>query len=315
MEMFLAAVVHVFVFPHSEYSPQAVEARTRALNRPKSLSKRRRTYYWQTQPLDGSGHDSSGRGRPKRLLGRSYWHPYYYGLRDDVSKTSSAGQDGTGVGVELVSYDDSNTVDSWEETPMVSVQHTQPQRSRANSRESIGDRTPEAVMPEFPSFDEEDRKEAANRMKRALSTVEDNDDEDGSEKGDVSQLGSPKRDEEYDEERGDDSGSYSGYDDEEDGDDYLQDEEAANTVNNKDSPKKPGLFRALLDSAIPVDLKDNTVGIVKGDFHVKPQTLLHHASTSDQYDLFNRNQQRPLYKKKQGSIDPKGKTVGIVKGD
>jgi hypothetical protein len=32
IEMFLAAIVHTFVFPHSDYTPQAVEARARALN-------------------------------------------------------------------------------------------------------------------------------------------------------------------------------------------------------------------------------------------------------------------------------------------
>jgi hypothetical protein len=50
---------------------------------------------------------------------------------------------------------------------------------------------------------------------------------------------------------------------------------------------KPGFVSALLDSAIPLDLRDNTVGIVKGDYRVERKTLLHHATTSDNYDLFS----------------------------
>ena len=51
--------------------------------------------------------------------------------------------------------------------------------------------------------------------------------------------------------------------------------------------KKTNFVRALLDSAVPTDVIDNSVGIVKGDFHVEKKTLLHHAATSDEYDLFS----------------------------
>lgn len=51
----------------------------------------------------------------------------------------------------------------------------------------------------------------------------------------------------------------------------------------------PGLFRAFMDSAIPRDLRDNTVNIMRGEYHVEKKTLLHHAATSDQYDLFARS--------------------------
>jgi hypothetical protein len=50
----------------------------------------------------------------------------------------------------------------------------------------------------------------------------------------------------------------------------------------------PGLFSAFMDSAIPRDLRDNTVNIMRGEYHVEKKTLLHHAATSDQYDLFAR---------------------------
>jgi hypothetical protein len=41
-----------------------------------------------------------------------------------------------------------------------------------------------------------------------------------------------------------------------------------------------------------------TVGMVKGDFHVEKKTLLHHAATSDDYDLFSKR--RRLAAKKVG---------------
>jgi len=50
---------------------------------------------------------------------------------------------------------------------------------------------------------------------------------------------------------------------------------------------RPGLFKAFMDSAIPRDLTNNTFGMMKGDFNVEKKTLLHHAATSDQYDLFS----------------------------
>eukprot|EP00549_Striatella_unipunctata_P022416 CAMPEP_0118698552 /NCGR_PEP_ID=MMETSP0800-20121206/15277_1 /TAXON_ID=210618 ORGANISM="Striatella unipunctata, Strain CCMP2910" /NCGR_SAMPLE_ID=MMETSP0800 /ASSEMBLY_ACC=CAM_ASM_000638 /LENGTH=571 /DNA_ID=CAMNT_0006598411 /DNA_START=313 /DNA_END=2028 /DNA_ORIENTATION=- len=51
--------------------------------------------------------------------------------------------------------------------------------------------------------------------------------------------------------------------------------------------QRQGFVRALLDSTIPLDVMDSTVGMVKGDFVVEKKTLLHHAATSDQYDLFS----------------------------
>jgi hypothetical protein len=66
------------------------------------------------------------------------------------------------------------------------------------------------------------------------------------------------------------------------GDDF--DDVAINGVN-KLAPKT-GFVSALLDSAIPRDLHENTVGFVKGDYVVERKSLLQHATTSDQYDLF-----------------------------
>jgi hypothetical protein len=48
IEMFVAAIVHTFVFPHNEYSPEAVEARARALNqRPNKYWNKRLGRKWK----------------------------------------------------------------------------------------------------------------------------------------------------------------------------------------------------------------------------------------------------------------------------
>jgi hypothetical protein len=82
----------------------------------------------------------------------------------------------------------------------------------------------------------------------------------------------------------------------------------APTTTNR---SKQGFVRALLDSAIPQDLRDNTVGIIKGDYVVEKKTLLHHAATSDSYDLFSRVLNKPrgigrptsIYAKSSQSVD------------
>jgi hypothetical protein len=121
-----------------------------------------------------------------------------------------------------------------------------------------------------------------------LEPVQDNDDED-----DDDEEGEDDDDmEDYDE---DDDGDYD--DDDDDGADYDGAQYAIRTTNsNNSNADRPGFVRALLDSAIPRDLRDNTVGIVKGDYTVERKTLLHHATTSDQYDLFTPNR-RPFHRK------------------
>jgi len=67
---------------------------------------------------------------------------------------------------------------------------------------------------------------------------------------------------------------------------------------------RPGLFKAFMDSAIPTDLRDNTFNMMKGDFNVEKKTLLHHAATSDQYDLFsNRRFARKSPKRRRAEED------------
>jgi len=50
--------------------------------------------------------------------------------------------------------------------------------------------------------------------------------------------------------------------------------------------KLKGFVKALIDSAVPRDVMENTVGIARGDFTVEKKTLLYHAAASDEYSLF-----------------------------
>lgn len=77
------------------------------------------------------------------------------------------------------------------------------------------------------------------------------------------------------------------------------DSEVNNTSDSRQrhavNPKheRQGFVRALLDSTLlPRDVIDESVGIFKGEFNVEKKTLLQHAATSDEYDLFSRSSKR-----------------------
>ncbi len=63
-----------------------------------------------------------------------------------------------------------------------------------------------------------------------------------------------------------------------------------------ETQERKGFVHALIDSTLPRDVMDNTIGIAKGDFTVEKKTLLYHAASSDQYSLFKRKW--PIAKKK-----------------
>lgn len=65
-------------------------------------------------------------------------------------------------------------------------------------------------------------------------------------------------------------------------------------VTNGENPRhiRQGFVRALLDSTLPSDVLDQSVSIFKGEFNVEKKTLLHHAATSDEYDLFSQSSKR-----------------------
>jgi hypothetical protein len=187
IEMFVFAVVHIYVFPHSEYAPPAVEARTRAI--------------------------MGNRGYRNKRLGRWLW-------KEDASKNS-------GDRVELVTLDGGTTTnDPLNSSAISSLLHTPPHRpthSRASSHDDS----------------------------LALSWMEEEHHEDAILHG-------------------------------------VVEEESVKSESNK-----TGFVRALIDSALPLDLGDQTVGVLRGDYHVERKTLLHHATSSDQYDIFSRPFRKP----------------------
>ena len=260
MEMFVAAVVHTFIFPHSEYAPQAVQARARALN--------------QTPMV---------KGWHKKRLGRSkYYHHHYYGNSNSVTSdgahnnnnlNSSDGSRSSLNDLEMVTLDSGSATETWDDLPRL-----------ASPDLLEDDREISSMHTSRPSWDQD---EECLLRPLELEPVQDNDDEDDDEE-------EGEDDDDYED---DDDGDYDEEDDE--GGEYDESQYAIRATNSNTSNSnvdRPGFVRALLDSAIPRDLRDNTVGIVKGDYNVERKTLLHHATTSDQYDLFTPNR-RPFHRK------------------
>lgn len=216
IEMFAAAVVHTFIFPHTEYSPQAVEARTRAINQTPMK--------WQ-----------------RKRLGRSkYANHYLYGPgRDNNSSLSD---------VEMVSL---SSMYSWDDNPS-------PVPGRKTSYDFAELRSND---PTFPRLADEEHRHDGDHLSPVMDLTEEDDNCDDEATGEGSTDG-----------------------DEEDQDEVENEEEETLSQNAR---PKTNFVRALWDTAIPREMVDHTVGLVKGDYHVEKKTLLQHATTSDQYDLFS----------------------------
>jgi len=57
-------------------------------------------------------------------------------------------------------------------------------------------------------------------------------------------------------------------------------------ISAEEQQHRTNFASALIDSFVPRDVMDSTVGIARGDFTVEKKTLLYHAAASDQYSLF-----------------------------
>ena len=219
IEMFAAAVVHTFIFPHTEYSPQAVEARTRAINQTPMK--------WQ-----------------RKRLGRSkYANHYLYGPGRDNSSLSD---------VEMVSL---SSAYSWEEG-------VSPPPARKNSNDFGPPSLEPAPFP--PILSEEMRPGRRELLSPVMDMTEEEDAYEDDDDGDEA-TGEASTDADEDEE-------------------FEDEDEETSSQNTR---PKTNFVRALWDTAIPREMVDHTVGLVKGDYHVEKKTLLQHATTSDQYDLFS----------------------------
>jgi len=83
-------------------------------------------------------------------------------------------------------------------------------------------------------------------------------------------------------------------------------EDGARQQPQPKSHKPKGVVHAFLDSTLPKDVIDQSVELVKGDFTVEKKTLLSHAATSDEYDLFSKSSER--------RIQRPGRLIGKVGG-
>ncbi|KAL7570191.1 hypothetical protein ACA910_020024 [Epithemia clementina (nom. ined.)] len=262
IEMFVIAIVHSFVFPHSEYTPQAVEARSRALNLAPMTKwhKRRlgRTKYSSQYLLFGSSRAS---------------------IMDDHSvNTQSLGTD---METELVSLNSESDISGWS--------------SGLNSQFSsqFTNDLPQQQYPLSPGKNSGSNmlvdEELGNRAEPTLGVAP-------AASGLDPRVDVTEQEEEEEEDDEDDE-----YEDEDEDDDYVDDSDAdavfgegeheeeltTTTTTASVSSNRPGFMHALLESAIPTDMVDSTVGIVKGEYNIERKTLLNHATASDQYDLFS----------------------------
>ena len=209
IEMFFFAIVHIFVFPHSEYSPEAVDARANALNqRPNKNWNKRLGRKW------------------KEYDNKSAW-----------SATTSSSRNSADIELYPLTGSQRNYIHDDHNQPYL----TEPKDSMGDDdlRFHPTDALNETESQHFPLLQE------------------------------------------HDEESSSESGSF-------EEDDEFSDNPNGMEENQTEQRKKKNFFSALLDSSIPQDLRDNTVGIIKGDYVVERKTLLHHAATSDSYDLLSR---------------------------
>ncbi len=337
VEMFVAAVVHAFVFPHSEYSQAAVDARLRAVDSANSTA---------FHSDERSGKRRLGR---QRIHGHNYytkfWKENY--LDDGGSKNSNTNVDPT-----TFSAEDGASIESQAESSRIG-NNTSFQASLDRFTKSV---TPNLLSsqdhPDFFHRNNTSTQKVSNTFSNkrrqdlnlsnpsrlaslpivATSVIEQpqqrssehnfyvqsqwpvhassagNDDCDitkmfrndetfhqnfgKNEDGSLQYLNNSEYEDPYiSEEYGSESNDFT------DSNDFEEDDSSASYPNQQrrapasgsdvNASSRPGFVRALLDSAIPRDLGQNTVAIVTGEYHVEKKTLLHHAATSDQYDLFS----------------------------
>lgn len=318
VEMFFAAIVHTLVFPHSEYSPQAVQARGRALNQ--SVTN---PGVWQQRKRLGRHHQfhtnqllSNYRNqKDERSIHSGSKSSYGGGDRSFFDLEMTTLSSGGGGHAGTLSWDEPATVDKDGNIIILPVSAN---RIRSMSNESHGSDLSPLGSPGHPSnYDWSTSPNLRQVVDDWSDDVESDDTPDtrsllladtlAQEQQKYSappSLVQPSLQDRHDTiDEGEDEDAYvdSPYDDEDDERDELggsgstysatggseDDKEESGNQSSAQPYKKHNFVRAFLDSAIPRDLRENTVGIVRGDYVVEKKTLLHHATTSDHYDLFS----------------------------
>ena len=298
IEMFFAAVVHIFAFPHDEYSPQAVEARDRALHHSpnyKPWNHHRQRHNNSTNNSAATATVKGGDAYYKRPSFHSWRHNTRYAqaavhaatkqryrrLNNDLEMTQfeqDKEEDGT-----FVSAAEKDTISL---APLFPQQQQQPQHHyseneecRNNSADDSADTGSSAINSGLDTDSDHHCRSfsasvAPSGPVDTLSGLSEHAREGGSCKSE-SMFG------EDDLDYAESSDRFS-----------LDHDQSSSTYDDMLPPvsvnsNKPGFVGALLESAIPRDLGANTVGIVKGEYGVEKKSLLQHATVSDQYDLFS----------------------------
>ena len=316
IEMFFAAIAHTLVFPHTEYSPQEVQARARALN--------------QSATNPSLGHQRKRMGRHSKFHTSNFLRNHHYD-RDDKSAASKnsgsrssniAGGDRSFFDLEMTTLASGGagmtSVPSWEEPALTEHDDMQigDERARTASVDSMNSDYSPMVSPaksamndwasspsgpytdappgwdtpssdSQPDYNKSTHPALQSHAPTSLMQPNFNNRNNGTIEEGV-EYSDGATDDELDELRSSDGSYFS--------DEVLEEQDVPASPQ-----KKHGFIRAFMDSAIPRDLRDNTVGIVKGDYVVEKKTLLHHATTSDQYDLFSQA------RRNRGSMNNPGK--------
>jgi hypothetical protein len=258
IEMFLAAIVHVFVFPHTDYvgsrsrktsvfsSTSSTKPQLKRLGRRNILGGGRYGYApWKQAWNSGGGGGGGGDGdNSSKNSGLDY------DLEMASHESSTDGGGGGGLGLIIAS---SSSV-----SPQPCTVQEQNGMVVQSPLSEIGKTTTTTTTTTTS--------DSLLRMPSSLQEEDDEDDDDDEDEDDTDESDSEQQD---------------------------QDSPI------KPRPTRPGFVSALLDSTIPRDVVDNTAGIVKGAYHVEKRTLLHHATTADQYDLFRNTRKKAQQQQQQ----------------
>jgi len=288
IEMFVGAIVHTFVFPHTDY----------------------------LVPISGLGGGGGGRngrmgiagGREGKRIGRkgrpwnaALMHQYYRSADDRSTASKNSALTETTIDIELGTRGRRSSFNS---IPSLGVEGGDQPPPQQVSPIKYGFDTMEDNGGNMPVLEEKDNGGSqkillgdesipANSMKRENkaneNSIKDTHDAYEHEENSVhSSQASSTIDSMGDDDADDDdnSSSYRGRAD-------SESSMPLTPVQRKQlQQQRTGFVRAFLDSTVPRDVVDGTVGIVKGDFNVEKKTLLHHAATSDEYDLFSKSSKR-----------------------
>jgi len=258
IEMFVGAIVHVFVFPHTDYLPQAVQARK------------------QSSSIRNNNNGNGNGTTPRRHLGRRRQYGNIPNRNINHHKTNHHNNHSWLYNKDDFSAASKNSGD-------VEMANTMTTTMTAAARNGDDDYRLTSTMRMIPNNNNHSLLEEEEDEHHRLIDGNNNNNNNSSRSNNTKSTdGSLKQCE-------NNATASIDNDDDDDDDDVLPDdsEYSADDTNTTPTTTRTGFVKALIESSIPRDVIDQSMGMVKGDYHVEKKTLLHHAATSDQYDLFS----------------------------